>query len=390
MDTSVKNISIHVLLFVFIGSLLFVNVSTLFLAVNKITGLLIFVHWLAFSRKLYFPKHIKVYGFFILFSALSGFIVAKDFSLVAEDLKTMAQLWGLMIITYASYDGKTNLAGISILLLSLALFAHQGSILGLSFEGDASGFSDRNTGATQNANVLGLLTMLGLLGTLQIVDASTKPFLRFFKRYWFVLFIICALILLPTGSRKSFLSLTVLFAYRLLNDRQGRGTLPLIFTVILFVSVFLSNQILDYFGDSVMGQRILDESTLEHGVEVRQGLYELGLEIFFQSPLIGIGLNNFRLLSDTGHVSHSYFIEVLSGTGVLGFLLILSIYLHLIKQSRLVIRNGFTLEGRFVQQFMVVMTVMFFGFSYHDSIRHWILVTLLFSVLDYLSRFIRV
>lgn len=390
MDSSVKNISIHVILFLFISTLLFANVNTMFLALNKITGLLMFLHWLAFSRKLYFPKHIKIYGYFILFSALTGFFVARDFSLVVEDVKTMSQLWVLMIIAYVSYYGKTNLRGVSLLLLTLALFAHQGSILGLSIEGVTTDFSKRNTGVTQNANVLGLLTLLGLIGALQIIDSSTKSFLRFFKRNWFILFVVCAILLLPTGSRKSFFSLTVLFAYRLFIDGQGRRTLPLILTVTLFLAFFLSNQILDFFGDSVMGRRILDESNFEHGVEVRQSMYQLGLEIFFQFPLVGIGLNNFRLFTDTGHVSHSYYIEVLSGTGLIGFFLLFSIYFHLIKKSRLIMRNGHTLEARFVHQFMVVMTVMFFGFSYHDSIRHWILVTLLFGVLDYLSKFERV
>lgn len=62
-----------------------------------------------------------------------------------------------------------------------------------------------------------------------------------------------------------------------------------------------------------------DASTIE-----RQELFEEGIRLFSENPIVGVGLNNFRFYFTK--YAHNNFIELLTGLGIIGFALFYSIY----------------------------------------------------------------
>jgi O-antigen ligase len=63
--------------------------------------------------------------------------------------------------------------------------------------------------------------------------------------------------------------------------------------------------------------------------EDRLLLYRRGLELFLQNPLTGVGLDNYNVAAGLGSDSHSEYLDVLVGTGVVGAVLYFSIYVLL-------------------------------------------------------------
>ena len=78
----------------------------------------------------------------------------------------------------------------------------------------------------------------------------------------------------------------------------------------------------------ITGRGSADSSAL-----LRAEYIEVGWEAFKENPILGYGINNYRLinLQATGHqtYSHNNFIEILVGIGIVGFFIYYSFYLKL-------------------------------------------------------------
>ena len=93
-------------------------------------------------------------------------------------------------------------------------------------------------------------------------------------------------------------------------------------------------------GNLLVGQSVGDAS-----LDGRSGMLALGLELFASRPLFGIGYGNFVYYSAKvlgwGTYSHNNYIEVLSGTGLFGFVPYVLLYGWLIlRGTRLVHESG--------------------------------------------------
>jgi O-antigen ligase len=138
-------------------------------------------------------------------------------------------------------------------------------------------------------------------------------------------------------SRKSFLGI---FAFILLwyffchFKRQKRNQITVFITLVLILSsVYFS---VDYvLSHTYLGGRFL--STFEIGSDqMRLQMYEDGFRMIEKNPLLGVGLNQFRLLSVSKKYSHSDYIEVAANTGIIGFILYFSFYVIIwVRISRL-------------------------------------------------------
>ena len=77
-----------------------------------------------------------------------------------------------------------------------------------------------------------------------------------------------------------------------------------------------------------LGERF--QTTIDEGGDVQRfGMYTRGIELFLENPVAGIGFGQFQEVSGFEEYSHSDYIEVLSSTGIVGFVLYFSIFLVL-------------------------------------------------------------
>lgn len=69
--------------------------------------------------------------------------------------------------------------------------------------------------------------------------------------------------------------------------------------------------------------------------ELREGYTNLAINIWLQSPLIGVGINNFAVLNtlSQGSYSHNNYAELLAGVGIVGFLLYYYPLYRLVKKK---------------------------------------------------------
>ena len=76
---------------------------------------------------------------------------------------------------------------------------------------------------------------------------------------------------------------------------------------------------------------------VDSSVLLRRRYIELGLEQFTRTPILGIGMNNARLIISSSSIGrdtylHNNYVELLADGGVIGFLSYYSIYFFIITQ----------------------------------------------------------
>ncbi|WP_396638163.1 O-antigen ligase family protein [Maribacter sp. R77961] len=200
-------------------------------------------------------------------------------------------------------------------------------------------------------------------------------YLKYRKKYVMVLLLILPIVFIlfsfVTQSRSGLLLLiftNVIFWVFILRNTSKN---PLInigrFVVIFGVLVFMAFQFISIFENSDIKDRLVqkDESTLE-----REGLIQEGINMFFDSPVIGVGLGQFSHYSSTRQFSHNSFVEILAEQGFIGGILLLFIFgipaLKSLKNVLLFPRSELTrLNVLFFFTFLVFNNVyVFYKFSF--------------------------
>ena len=113
----------------------------------------------------------------------------------------------------------------------------------------------------------------------------------------------------------------------------------------------------------ITGRGSADSSAL-----LRAEYIEVGWEAFKENPILGYGINNYRLinLQATGHqtYSHNNFIEILVGIGIVGFFIYYSFYLKLtvdyikVYLKRLTTPLIYTIAVCFIMMFLMHVAVV--------------------------------
>ncbi len=187
----------------------------------------------------------------------------------------------------------------------------------------------RAVGSTYNPNGFAFQMLLSV-GVLLLFWPKANTMVR--KTIVWALGAIFVYGIITSGSRKMFLALVLLFilwavtALRTISRSASRYVLG--FCLIVLV--------LQWFVGFVMGQTIIgrrfhrdfgDRVTIA-GIERydRTLLYKDALGVFVEHPVSGVGLGNFKYYSYSSQEAHSDYMEVLSTTGLPGFLLYFGIF----------------------------------------------------------------
>ncbi len=261
-------------------------------------------------------------------SLLFGLLVAVNYGNLSRSIITFCEFIFLMFgIVYISNQDRN----INFFINVFIFFAIICAVTAI-FWGVDTGQGRIGLGAGDNPNALGFTMALGLGCVLYKLN---------FEKLGYSIVAFSAILLLIyvsllTGSRKSFISIGLLVTYwslfvafkdiiALRFTAKVKGILSLLFVIGAAYYVLVP-----YFTDSVLLARLtgLFESGSEGGI--REGMYVEAFRLFKKSPLVGVGLNNFRDVSIFHAYSHSTYAEALACTGIIGCITYFSSYILLL------------------------------------------------------------
>jgi len=208
-------------------------------------------------------------------------------------------------------------------------------------------------GLSNNPNTLGITMALGICCVLFKLNLKNLGYSIAAFSAILLLIYVCLL----TGSRKSFLSILLIiiywFAFVVYKDikavRFGEKVKGLLAIMLVLVAGYYI--LLPYFSDSVLLSRLT--VLFESGSEVRESMYSEAFDLFKQSPLVGVGFNNYRALSVFQTYSHSTYAEALACTGIIGCILYFTPYIMLLfRYWKMVTSNS---DALFIKQARVML-----------------------------------
>ena len=165
-------------------------------------------------------------------------------------------------------------------------------------------------------------------------------------------------VLLNSGSRKSVIAVLASIIVILLFRKKNKFR-TIFFAVVLSFVAFLN--LYDYLLETNFGRRIEAEN-VERGVNVRSELIGEGLTFFYENPFLGIGLGSFTSYSKSGLMSHNDYIEILSSTGIVGFIIYISIFFIFFRKIRyLLIIEKINNNGVIAMAFLVGYMILGLG-----------------------------
>ncbi len=222
---------------------------------------------------------------------------------------------------------------INILLIFFVLSYFGTGILGQERMGDSeNGFNGNSIGMSLSF----ALYAMYLIFKLKKVNLFSRMICCFLGILFFTF-------LLFTGSRTALLMTALpLVIYMFFKSKYKIWALVVI-TVLTMVMYYIVMEIPQFY--NVLGVRIAEaidivSGNTEGGDSSRFLLFLYGVEWFQEHPILGIGINNYRVLSNVtppfvgkNFYAHSNIIEMLVDVGIVGFLIYYSFIVILLKRA---------------------------------------------------------
>lgn len=204
------------------------------------------------------------------------------------------------------------------------------------------------------------------------------------------IYIISNILILSIGSSKIFLFSTFIQVIVIIFYIKKKFY-PLLIGILMGVGIYIYN--LDelsnlwliifqkYFSFVPINaiRNNFDLSIGDHHILERQELVQIGYHSFLDSPILGIGLENTRLISDT--YTHNNFIELLSGTGLI---CAISFYIPLLFQCALITKiNNIKLVIFALYSFLSLIIIGMYTNIYRDQFLLSIMFIQIYFVKEY-------
>ena len=279
----------------------------------------------------------KYYSFmltFIVFSFLSC-IWAIDPS---DPIGKSITLLKCLLIVFMMMIAYERLSDVSVFLITI-LVAGYGVVIysiftyGLSTMRAVLLDSSRLDSTFANVNTVGMLAALSVVITIYLLLNK--------KIEWYCLIptALCIYVIAATSSRKALVALIlgvilVFLFYKDSNDMGKKISRLAITTIVVFLIYLILSRVSIFNGimermDGLINM-FFGSGYIDRSARGRNTMIELGIEQFYKTPILGIGMGGGHQINYKEAYLHNNFIEVLVGGGLVGFCLYYSMYVYLL------------------------------------------------------------
>lgn len=310
------------------------------------------------------PKEVYLYGFFWLWT-FPGYLSVVYFEGYFRYFRLVFTILVLFFcIQYIIIKSGNIELLYKTLTLNCALYLIYAIISGDFFNitGEENARLHSLAGNSNGFAYLGITGISGILFIWPQIKSLDKKVFSIILLTGFITMIIF------TASRSGFITMIIMFTFWIIfcfySEFKKR--------ILIYVLLILITGPLLYVGynyileNTYLGERLSDTVEKEGGVttESRFKLYEEGFEMFKKSPFYGVGLSQFVYYSSTKSFSHSEYMELLSTTGLGGFLIMFFFYYVIIKKIKIVkkfVKNPLLLY-RLNCAYAILFSTFVFGF----------------------------
>lgn len=239
------------------------------------------------------------------------------------------------------------------------------------------------TAIDYNANDVGMKLSFATLSTLYFFRTNYKNI------YLVLITLLLSIVSLFTGSKKALLVMVLgIFFYYLFSVKKIHKVIlafPLILSGIFLLKYMLYNIEVLY---TILGFRIeqmiatfnTEEVQISSSTGIRAEMIETGFKMLADKPFLGYGIGNYSLFSNFETYSHNNYIELLTGIGLIGFIIYYAFYAWLISK----ILKNFLLGNKFFAlplSILLVIIIIETGLVSYNTGYIQILLVICFSFL---------
>ena len=318
-----------------------------------------------------------MHGYMLLFigACYLSTINAIEPSVALSRSFDIVKIFFMLIILYMCYQDKKSVDT----LLKIGMWTgyivcfYTVYFYGLDYFITVLSSSARIANDALNANTVGLLGANAIVMTLYYM-LYDRP------RWWNIIALPTLGILAATGSRKALVFVVVgtvlLFVFKSLRSANVVNSIVKIIGSLLALTLVgiavlqlpMFSEVLDRMSSMVdaFSGTGGDSSTI-----IRMALVDIGWDLFYQSPITGVGVNNpsvftYFVYGKENYYLHNNYIELLAGTGVIGLLAYYSMYLY-IAYNLIRYRNFHSNEYVMVLILFLSQIVMDMGMVSYES-----------------------
>ena len=195
------------------------------------------------------------------------------------------------------------------------------------------------SGGAWNANSIGMMVAIGFVFFLYYFRTEKKTSAKLLYGFLAIIMVFVALV---TGSRKALVTVLAGAVVYLMLDSEGKRIRSFLLVIAVLVTGLYLVMEVPYFY-SIIGWRMeamLAKYTgigeIDHSAFIREEFVKAGLTVFKQNPILGVGLDCFRIYNEriTGYrwYAHNNYIELLADLGLAGFGVYYGGHLFLLKE----------------------------------------------------------
>jgi len=253
---------------------------------------------------------------------LTGFIIATDLDLFSRYLKLIAELTVVvtLLATVLGRSGEARWFYLAFLGVAIVRVFTVGEPISVERIADT-----QPVARIASANAVGYYSAMGILSVLGLLKETRKPW------QWAVLVAgggLCFYGVVLSASRGAFavlIATAILWPTLCLVGGSRFKMKAVLGALVVFILAYWTFQFV--IQDTYMGTRFVRSTHMEdRSTRVRFDLVFIGLRIFAENPIFGCGLGQFGIASETGYYAHNEVAEILSTTGLPGFLIYFSVY----------------------------------------------------------------
>ena len=280
--------------------------------------------------------------FFVICAA--SILWATDTSRVTLILTSMVVHLVLLIFLQSKIKSIEDIHHLMMIIVAACLvnaaylvFANWDSYLNMNTD-DISTANRLGAEGDWNANEIGMMMSFSVVVLIEYLHGA-KGYLK--KILVFVAIAFLVVVALITGSRKAVIIILLGSSIYLLLTSQGKKIRTALLALLIFIGMYYVIMEVEFFY-AIVGWRIeafiqgvFGTGDMDSSGELRERLIEIAWDSFKEKPILGVGLDCFRLVSGDilgrYYYAHNNYLELLADIGIIGFISYYSGYLYLIK-----------------------------------------------------------